>query len=115
MSWDKRKNGLIKKSSKLLLDYVIENDSNKIIGYCISTIEKENNKIGEIDSIFIEEEYRKSGIGKKLMENAVNWLIEQKAETQKLIVGVGNEKVIDYYKQFDFLPLHIVLQRKENK
>ena len=34
---------------------------------------------------------------------------------QKLLVGVGNESVIDYYKQFDFLPLHIVLQRKEQK
>lgn len=115
MNWDKRKNNLISKSVKLLFEYVIDNNSDKIIGYCISTIDKENEKTGEIDSIFIEREHRKSGIGKRLMENAINWLISQKTETQKLIVGVGNESVIEYYKQFDFLPLHIVLQRKEQK
>ncbi|MCP3927933.1 MAG: GNAT family N-acetyltransferase, partial [Bacteroidetes bacterium] len=60
-------------------------------------------------------ELRKSGIGKQLMDNAINWLISQKTETQKLLVGAGNESVIDYYKQFDFYPLHIVLQRKELK
>ena len=54
-----------------------------------------------------KKEHRKFGIGKQLMEDAI--------KIQKLLVGVGNESVIDYYKQFDFLPLHIVLQRKEQK
>jgi hypothetical protein len=31
-----------------------------IIGYCISTIDK---NVGEIDSLFIEENYRKYGYG----------------------------------------------------
>jgi N-acetylglutamate synthase-like GNAT family acetyltransferase len=113
MNWEKRKRNLVNKSSKLRLDYVIDNKTGNIVGYCISTIEKENEKIGEIDSIFIEKELRKSGIGKQLMENAINWLVSQKTETQKLFVCVGNECVIDYYKQFDFLPLYIVLQRKD--
>jgi len=115
MNWDKRKSNLISKTGKLLLEYVIDNKNDKIVAYCISTIEKENEKVGEIDSIFVEKELRKSGIGKQLMDNAINWLISQNTETQKLLVGVGNEKVIDYYKQFDFHPLHIVLQRKDIK
>ena len=115
MNWVKRKSTLISKSGKLFLEFAIDNKNNKIIGYCISTIEKENEKVGEIDSIFVEKEHRKTGIGKQLMDNAINWLILQKTETQKLLVGVGNESVIDYYKQFDFCPLHIVLQRKELK
>ncbi len=113
MNWDKRKSNLISKAGKFLLEYVIENKNNKIVAYCISTIEKENEKVGEIDSIFVEKELRKSGIGKQLMDNAINWLISQNTETQRLLVGVGNEKVIDYYHQFDFHPLHIVLQRKD--
>lgn len=115
MNWDKRKSNLISKSGKLFLEFAIDNRNNKIVAYCISTIEKENEKVGEIDSIFVEKEQRKSGIGKQLLENAINWLISQNTETQKLLVGVGNESVIDYYKQFDFYPLHIVLQRKEFK
>jgi ribosomal protein S18 acetylase RimI-like enzyme len=115
MNWDKRKSNLISKSGKLLLEYVIENKNDKVVAYCISTIKKDNEKEGEIDSIFVEKEQRKTGIGKQLMDNAINWLISQKTETQKLLVGVGNESVIDYYKQIDFYPLHIVLQRKELK
>jgi ribosomal protein S18 acetylase RimI-like enzyme len=115
MNWDKRKNNLISKSEKLLLELAIDSKNDEIIGYCISTIEKDNEKVGEIDSIFVEKEKRKSGIGKQLMDNAIDWLISQKTEIQKLLVGAGNESVIDYYKQFDFHPLHIVLQRKESK
>ncbi len=115
MNWDKRKINLISKSGKLFLEFAIDNKNNKIVAYCISSIEKRNEKVGEIDSIFVEKEQRKSGIGKQLLNNAINWLISQNTETQKLLVGVGNESVIDYYKQFDFLPLHIVLQRKESK
>ena len=115
MNWDKRKSTLISKSGKLFLEFAVDNKNHKIVAYCISTIEKENEIVGEIDSIFVEKELRKSGIGKQLMDNAINWLISQKTETQKLLVGVGNESVIDYYKQFDFYPSHIVLQRKELK
>ncbi len=115
MNWDKRKINLINKSGKLFLEFAIDNRNNKIVAYCISTIEKRNEKVGEIDSIFVEKEQRKLGIGKQLLNNAINWLISQNTETQKLLVGVGNESVIDYYKQFDFLPLHIILQRKKSK
>lgn len=75
MNWDKRKSNLIGKSEKLLFEYVIENKNAKIVAYCISTIEKENEKVGEVDSLFVEKEQRKTGIGKQLMDNAINWLI----------------------------------------
>jgi hypothetical protein len=47
------------------------------------------------------------------MQQAIDWLTEEGIETQKLLVGAGNEEVIGYYKQFGFYPLHIVLQRKD--
>jgi len=115
MNWDKRKRKLLQKSKDILFDYVIDKNDNKIIGYCISTIDKEDDKVGEIDSIYIDESYRKSGLGKQLVERAILWLKSNNTETQKLLVGVGNEQVIDFYKQFDFFPLHIVLQRIEKK
>ncbi len=86
-----------------------------VIGYCISTIEKENNKDGEIDSIYIEEQYRNSGLGRIFMERAIKWLKSKDVETMVLLVGVGNEQVMEFYRQFDFYPLHIVLQRVEKK
>jgi ribosomal protein S18 acetylase RimI-like enzyme len=115
MNWNKRKRKLLERSKDILFDYVIVENGSKIVGYCISTIDKEDSKIGEIDSIFIDEAYRKSGLGKKLVDKAILWLKSNNTETQKLLVGVGNEQVFDFYKQFDFYPLHIVLQRIEKK
>lgn len=112
MNWESRKSDLFKKSKKIYIEYVVSKKSNHIIGYCISTISKENNKVGEIDSIFVERKYRNYGLGKQLIKNSIKWLNNQKIETQRLAVGVGNEYVIDFYKQLSFFPLHIVLQRK---
>jgi diamine N-acetyltransferase len=111
MSWDKRKHKLLEKAKDILFEYVIDNQNQRIIGYCISTIDKDDSKTGEIDSIFVDEAYRKSGLGKQLVDRAIQWLIFNNTETQKLLVGVGNEQVLEFYKQFDFYPLHIVLQR----
>ncbi len=113
MCWDKRKKTLIEKSSQLMFDYVVERKTGNIIGYCISSIERDNIKMGEVDSLYIDKKYRKSGIGKKLMDNAINWLIEQETETQRLLVAHENEDVLSYYKQFEFYPLHLILQRKK--
>jgi len=113
MNWDKRKHKLLEKSKDILFEYIIDNKNDTIIGYCISTIDKEDNKVGEIDTIYINETYRKSGLGKQLINRAIQWLKSNGTETQKLLVGVGNEQVFDFYKQFDFYPLHIVLQRIE--
>jgi len=109
-NWEKRKAKLIDKSEEIMIDIVVDNQGT-IIGYCISTIDNGNNKIGEIDSIYIEESHRESGFGKQLINSAIDWLIAKGTTEQKLLVGVGNEKVLDFYKQFNFFPLHIVLQR----
>ena len=114
MSWEKRKTKLLDKSEEILIE-TASDDNNILIGYCISTIEKGNNLTGEIDSVYIEESYRESGIGTLLIKNAIDWLTTKGTVEQKLLVGVGNEKVIDFYKQLDFYPLHIVLQRIDSK
>jgi diamine N-acetyltransferase len=111
MSWEKRKNKLMDKSQEMLVECAVDTKNN-IIGYCISTIDKIDNSIGEVDSLFVEEKYRKHGIGKELINNALKWFDSKNALNQKLLVGAGNEKVIKYYEQFDFYPLHIVLQKK---
>ena len=113
-TWESRKSYLIKKSKEIIIDYVTD-DKNYIIGYCISTIDRENEKIGEIDSIYIDKIYRKTGIGEQLMNRAIDWLILKGTKTQKLDVGAGNEQVLEFYKHFDFYPVNIVLQRIETK
>ncbi len=84
-------------------------DSEIIVGYCIAT-KKET--AGEIDSIYIDEEYRKEGYGKKLIDESIHWL---KKKCQKIMVAVANgqENVFDFYKQCGFYPRLTYLQLKE--
>lgn len=66
-----------------------------------------------MDSLFIAEPYRKTGLGEELFSRSIKWLDDQDVEVQKLSVSVGNESVLDFYKHFNFYPLHIILQRKK--
>jgi len=110
MSWEKRKTKLTDKSEELMIDIVLD-DKDSLIGYCISSIDKTNHKAGEIESVYIEESHRNAGLGKQLINNAIEWLSIKGTTVQKLAVGIGNEKVLNFYRQFNFYPLQLILQR----
>jgi len=110
MSWEKRKARLMDKSEEIMVD-TVRDERDRIIGYCISSIDKTNHKAGEIDSVYIEELHRNAGLGKQLINNAIKWLTMKGTTEQKLVVGIGNEKVLDFYRQLKFFPLQLVLQR----
>lgn len=112
MKWSDRKQALVDKSKALHVEYATEKSRGQLIGYCISSVEKDGTT-GEVDSLFVAEPYRKTGLGEELFSRSINWLDEQHVEVQKLSVAVGNEVVLDFYKRFNFHPLHIVLQRKK--
>jgi len=109
--WTKRKERLIRCCKDISLHYVVEEKRGNIVGYCISTIDKEDDKIGEVASIYVQQEYRGLGLGTQLMTKATEWLQSQGAQTQKLFVGAGNESVLDFYRRFGFVPWRIELQQ----
>lgn len=73
----------------------------KAQGYCISTIK---DKVGEIDSLFIDEQARGCGKGKDLVENAISWM--KSNDCIKIIVTVadGHESVFGFYQGIGFQP-----------
>ncbi len=83
------------------------------IGYCICTISAEGD--GEIDSIFVENGYRRSGIGEELMRRALAWLDAEGAKRKIVAVAAGNEAAIPFYESFGFMPRMTVLQLAEDK
>jgi len=89
-----------------------DKDTGQYIGYCISTINKE--MIGEIDSLYVEKEYRKQGIGSQLMERALEWLDTNKVNSKIVAVGDGNENVIDFYNHYGFHIRNIILEQVPN-
>lgn len=56
----------------------------------------------EIDNIMVNEDYRRQGIGTKLMAHLVSLAIEYRVENITLEVRVSNEIARNLYKKFGF-------------
>lgn len=93
----------------ILIDLIKDNDKNIYIGYCISTINRE--MMGEIDSLFIEKEYREFGLGDSLMKRALSWLDRKNVKTKTIAVAEGNESVLEFYKKYGFYKRRMILEQ----
>lgn len=98
------------KDGKLIIDIAIINQG-KIIAYCISSIDSKND--GEIDSVFIDENYRRMKIGEELMQRALKWFDDENVTTRRIIVAEGNEEAFEFYQKFGFYHIFNTLQQKK--
>lgn len=114
-SFDKRKKSLLEKSAGGQMQVLIAKDraDDKKVGYCISTLNSDGE--GEVDSLFVEKEYRRLKVGDMLMTAAIKWLEEKSAKAIVLTVAGGNEKALDFYKRFGFYTASIKLAKVDEK
>ncbi|AGK96467.1 GNAT family N-acetyltransferase [Clostridium pasteurianum] len=105
-----RKNKFINdKNLGVNIDLIKDKGKDLYIGYCISTSNKD--LIGEIDSLFIEKEYRHYGLGDKLMKRALEWLNGNQVKTKIIGVVEGNENVLEFYKMYGFYKRKVILEQ----
>lgn len=95
-----RRQNLVQKSNGGELRIEVVNSNSKPIGYCISTID--NNRVGEIDSIYIEEQFRQRRIGHHLIQSAIQWMDIEKVSKKTIVVVSGNESVFPFYQKYGF-------------
>ena len=111
-TFDMRKKQLMEKSYEgaLRIDLARDAVTKEFIGYCVTSVDRE--KQGEIESIYVEKEYRLSGIGDSLMTRALAWL--ETVTVKKTILGVaeGNEGVFAFYRRHNFYPRVTVLMHR---
>ncbi|PID74073.1 MAG: hypothetical protein CSB33_00655 [Desulfobacterales bacterium] len=83
----------------MLIRYKAAINQNEIVAYLFATIK---NSTGEIDSIFVKNEYRKKEIGKKLVYQTIEWM--KKQNVSQIVVGVaeGNESAFPFYERLGF-------------
>jgi ribosomal protein S18 acetylase RimI-like enzyme len=113
LTFEVRKNKFTNdKNLAVNIDLIKDKERDLYIGYCISTIS--NDLVGEIDSLFIEKEYRKFGLGDKLMNRALEWLNNNKVKTKVIGVAEGNESVLDFYKRHGFYKRRIILEQRND-
>jgi len=73
-TFDKRKAGLLEltKTETIRIDLAKDSATNQYIGYCVSTVNQQ--KVGEVASLYVEENYRGLGIGHTLMKKSLFWM-----------------------------------------
>lgn len=88
--------------------FVAKENSN-ILGYCIVSVQ---NKIGEIDSIYIDPQYRNKKVGENLMAAAESWLQSKDITTIQVSVAEGNESVFGFYNKKGYQQRYTMLEKK---
>lgn len=107
---DKKSKFINNNNIEVRVDLIKDKERELYIGYCISTINKD--LAGEIDSLFIEEDYRKYGLGDQLMDRALEWLDTNKVKSKIIVVAEGNENALEFYKKYNFYKKSITLEQK---
>lgn len=92
------------------LHVVIAKDEDMPIAYIIASF---NEGQGEIESLYVSDQYRGFEVGENLMNSAMEWLYSFNPETIKVSVAVGNQ-VIPFYQKFGFYPRSMILMDKNS-
>ena len=108
-TFDDRMKSIYKKAQKgiIKLDMLLNNNG-EYVGYCLSSIEE---NLGEIESIFIENQYRKLKLGDKLMRSALNWFESNSITNIQINVVYANDEALPFYKHYGFNIGNYILKR----
>ena len=99
-------------NGEILVELARDNLLNIPVGYCLSSVVYLPEPEGEIDSLYIEPQYRGMNIGHNLVEHALNWMELKNVITKKVVVATGNESAIPFYGKFGFFSKFINLEQK---
>lgn len=80
------------------------------MGYCISSVNREG--IGEIESLYIDEKYRRLDIGDLLMKHALEWMDTKGVKSKRICVLYGND-VLRFYEKYGFKVRSLTLEQVE--
>jgi diamine N-acetyltransferase len=111
ITFEKRKNALLKKTAngEMRITIALDEATGEKVRYCISSVDDE--KTGEIDSIFVAKVYRGFGVGGDLVNDALVWMDAKGAKSKIVAVGAGNEGAFGFYSRFGFQPRKTVLEQ----
>ena len=87
----------------------------KTIGYLRGSLHQDSWKVGhgaELDSLFVDENYRNNGIGKQLVEAFLGWCKAKKVNYVAVRASARNYSGIAFYKQAGFQDYDVVLENK---
>ncbi len=84
-------------------------DKSNIVGYCIASVEGND---GEIDSLYVNPQFRNKSIGDALLEEAEKWLNTKPIKTVYISVAEGNESVFNFYVKQGYHKSYTTFEKK---
>ena len=92
------------------IDVAIDRASGRIVGYALASVDAE--QMGELDSFYVLEEFRRMGIGDELLTRAIAWMKRQKPRQMMILTAVQNREVLALYARHGFYPRLIMLNHE---
>lgn len=101
-------------SRTIIVHLAREKGKQEYIGFCVSSAAP--GEYGEIESIYVQPEYRNRGVGTVFMTHACKFLDETGVTEYRVRVCEGNEDSFRFYERFGFyLRRHLLIRREEPK
>ena len=110
ISFEKRMEEIREKAKSLITVLAEDVGDGGLVGYSLGTVNEKG--LGEIDSIFVEEEYRGQGIGTTLIKETLAWMDENNARKIKMHVLDVNQSAYSLYRTFGFEARLVEMIRK---
>lgn len=85
----------------------VADSDGELIGFCYSYISQKPKffklaKFGFIGDLFVMPEYRRSGIGRALVKDAIDFFTGRKIKQIELLVAIKNENTIKFWESLGF-------------
>lgn len=104
---------LINNNDKTIL---VARDNDIVLGYVYGFIQDNgclyNNKVAQLDALFVKEQYRGNGIARSLTKEFINWTEEKGVAYIELSVCKNNTNAISLYENEGFCIDKILLRKK---
>ena len=107
-TFGKRIEGLLSLPPGNLRIETVVSESGQRVGYCLSSVDGDG--VGELQSLFLEEEYRGRGIGARLTGESLAWMKSRNCRVMQVVVAGGHESVLPFYERFGFFVRRTVLE-----
>ena len=94
----------------------VARDNDIVLGYVYGFIQDNgchyNNKVAQLDALFVKEQYRGNGIARSLMKEFINWAEEKGVAYIELSVCKNNTNAISLYENEGFCIDKICLRKQ---